>query len=185
MAGEPRDALIVDAPVSVANVAPMPEAFAGGGLSALGAALRSAQMAGALDAILRMTIDHTRERAQFGRPIGGFQAVQQQLAAMAGQVAAARVAADLGMKAMTDNLDREGIAVAKIRAGEAASLAAATAHQIHGAMGFTLEHDLQRFTRRLWSWRDEYGGEILWAERLGSVLASAGADRLWPALTAL
>ncbi len=76
------------------------------------------------------------------------------------------------------------IAVAKIRAGKAAGIACRIAHQVHGAMGFTQEYSLQHATRRLWAWRDEAGGEALWARRFGQRLAAGGADALWPATTA-
>ena len=65
-------------------------------------------------------------------------------------------------------------------AREAASQGAAIAHQAHGAIGFTAEHILHRFTTRLWAWRDEYGSESEWAVRLGQAVARNGADALWP-----
>jgi alkylation response protein AidB-like acyl-CoA dehydrogenase len=75
------------------------------------------------------------------------------------------------------------IAAAKIRSGQSAGRAAELAHQLHGAIGFTDEHELHLFTRRLWSWRDEYGSESYWSARLGEVLVQGGADDLWKALT--
>ena len=59
----------------------------------------------------------------------------------------------------------------------------AIANQVHGAMGFTYEHTLHHSTRRLWGWREEFGNETLWAERLGRMVAAAGADELWPFVT--
>ena len=58
------------------------------------------------------------------------------------------------------------------------------AHQVLGARGVTLEHPLSLETRRLWSWRSEYGDERYWAERLGTAALHAGADHLYPAITA-
>jgi alkylation response protein AidB-like acyl-CoA dehydrogenase len=75
------------------------------------------------------------------------------------------------------------IAVGKIRTGEAAGLCAGLAHQIHGAIGFTQEHSLHFFTKRLLSWRNEFGSEVEWSILLGRHLAAAGADRLWPEIT--
>ena len=83
-----------------------------------------------------------------------------------------------------DSRSVSAVAGAKVRVGEAAGAGAAIAHQVHGAMGFTFEHRLHQFTRRLWSWRDEYGQESEWAIRLGRMVAAAGADALWPSLTA-
>ena len=71
------------------------------------------------------------------------------------------------------------VAAAKARVGEAAGVAAEIAHQVHGAMGFTHEHSLHHFTRRLWAWRDEYGRETHWQEQLGRRVAGGGADSVW------
>jgi acyl-CoA dehydrogenase len=76
------------------------------------------------------------------------------------------------------------VAVAKVRAGEAAGVGAGIAHQTHGAIGFTYEHSLHFATRRLWSWRAEFGSESAWARELGRAVAARGADALWSDLTA-
>jgi len=57
------------------------------------------------------------------------------------------------------------------------------AHQVHGAIGFTDRYALHHATLRLWSWREEFGNEAVWAEELGRSIAAAGAGQLWPALT--
>ena len=72
------------------------------------------------------------------------------------------------------------IAAAKIRCAEAAEKAAAIAHQVFGAIGFTREHILHRFTQRALGWRDDFGNESDWAVRLGRSIAARGADALWP-----
>lgn len=110
--------------------------------------------------------------------------MQQNLAIMAGQTAAATAAADLGAEAFADNLRLLVIAAAKSRAGEAAGIACAHAHQIHGAIGLTYEHSLHFFTKRLWSWRDEFGHETEWNRLLGRHMMRAGADHLWAELSA-
>ncbi len=92
-----------------------------------------------------------------------FQAVQQNLAVLAGQTAAAVAAADMAAEAVADGLKLLPIAAAKARTGEAAGIAAAIAHQVHGAIGFTFEHNLHFLTRRLWSWRDEFGKDSILA----------------------
>jgi acyl-CoA dehydrogenase len=76
------------------------------------------------------------------------------------------------------------VASAKIRVGEAAGEGAAIAHQVLGAIGFTQEHVLHRYTRRLWAWRDDFGSESVWAVKLGHLVAAKGADVLWPMLAA-
>jgi hypothetical protein len=65
-----------------------------------------------------------------------------------------------------------------------AGKAAAIAHQVHGAIGFTERHPLHESTRRRWAWRDELGAQSEWAERLGSIIGGCGPDNLWPILTA-
>ncbi|HEX3181464.1 MAG TPA: acyl-CoA dehydrogenase family protein [Beijerinckiaceae bacterium] len=151
---------------------------------ALGAIARSAQMAGAMQRLLALSVQYAQERVQFGRPIGKFQAIQQSLAALAGQAAAAIAAADGAIEAAPRDLRSPLIAAAKIRCGEAAGIGAAIAHQVHGAIGFTQEHSLHYSTRRLWSWRDEFGNEAEWSAMLGARAAKAGADQLWSMITA-
>lgn len=182
LAGEPRVTLdLASAPL--VSVAPL--AGAAARLHAEGALLRSVQMAGAVERALSHSLRYAGERVQFGRPIGGFQAVQHMLAVLAGHAAAASAVADLAVEACAGRADDFAVAVAKARAGEAAGRAAEIAHQVHGAMGFTHEHDLHQVTRRLWSWRDEFGGESFWQRRLGRAVAAAGASALWPRITAL
>jgi alkylation response protein AidB-like acyl-CoA dehydrogenase len=141
-------------------------------------------MAGALAHITAISVQYAQDRVQFGRPIGKFQAVQQNLAVLAGQTAAASAAADLGAEAVANGIRMLPIAAAKSRTGEAAGQGAAIAHQVHGAIGFTYEHSLHFFTKRLWSWRDEFGNEAEWNLYVGRHMAKAGADRLWAEITA-
>jgi alkylation response protein AidB-like acyl-CoA dehydrogenase len=106
---------------------------------------------------------------------------------LAGQSASATAAADMAADAVAawGQALVPAVAAAKIRCGEAAGTGAAIAHQVHGAIGFTREHRLHHYTRRLWAWRDEYGREAEWARRLGSHLVAAGPSGLWPAITAI
>jgi len=186
LALEPRDTLVFDgAPVLAA--APAPARLPGDVLWLYGALARSAQMAGGLEYLLAQTVQYAGERRQFGKPIGSFQAIQWQLAILGEQTAASAVAAAQAFRA-AEQAGAAGeaafeIAVAKSRVGEAAGIGAGIAHQVHGAIGFTYEHSLHFITRRLWSWRAEFGGESHWAERLGREVAARGADRLWPHLT--
>ncbi len=151
-------------------------------LRAAGAAIRTVQIAGALGRILPLCIGYVQTRVQFGRPIGKFQAIQQSMAILAGQCAAAGAAADMAAEALAGTLDPVVIGAAKARAGEAASVAAGLAHQVHGAIGFTQEYELHPLTRRLWSWRDEFGNEAEWNAVVGRAALAAGADGLWPAI---
>lgn len=154
----------------------------------LSAAARAALMAGALGALVEISVDYAREREAFGRTISKFQAVQHLLARLAGEAAAASVAAQAAGWALdqAEGLFADAlldVASAKVRVGEAAGVGAAIAHQVHGAIGFTAEHVLHRFTHRLWSWRDDYGSETFWAEELGRHVAAAGVEGFWGCLT--
>jgi|HubBroStandDraft_1064217.scaffolds.fasta_scaffold01910_9 acyl-CoA dehydrogenase len=179
LALEPRDEFTLDAALGSESVAPAAPGTDRTSLRRLGAAMRSLAIAGALETVLKMTVDYAQQRVQFGRPIGKFQAIQQNLAILAGQTVAAGAAADIAAAGFAAGLPLADIAAAKARAGEAASIAAGIAHQVHGAIGFTHEHSLHFFTKRLWSWRDEFGTEAEWNLALGRLAAAAGADRLW------
>ena len=138
-----------------------------------GALMTATLMSGALQRVLEATLAYANDRAQFGKSIGKFQAVQQQLSVMAEQVFAARMAAEIGCAG-------EGIAphplraaVAKARASEAAEKVVAIAHAVHGAIGVTAEYDLQLLTRRLQEWRADFGSQGYWHGQLGQALVAA------------
>ena len=179
LAGEPRALLKFERTPLIA-VAPLGCAL--DRLEAEGALYRSVQMAGALERTLEYALQYANDRVQFGRPIAKFQAIQHMLAVLAGQVAAASAAADAAVEAAHIAPDEFSVSVAKSRIGEAAGKGAEIAHQVHGAMGYTREHNLHYSTRRLWSWRDEFGNETYWQTRLGRIVAAKGADALWSML---
>ena len=187
IANEARDTLTFnDVRLSSDQAAPVKGGVSRGALYRRGALARATMMSGALEKAMDLAVTYAQERQQFGRPISKFQAVQQNLAVLAGQTAAAVAAANLGIEALSAaNPDREEflIAVAKTRVGEAATLACEIAHQVHGAIGFTKEYTLQLSTRRLWSWREEFGGDPEWAAKVGAYACRRGADALWPMLT--
>ena len=175
IAGEPRDQVRLDAlPVAVADGADI-------GVQRAGALARSAQMSGALERVLELAAEYARTRHQFGRPIAKFQAVQQLIALLAGESAAARAAVDAAARG---GARTEDVAAAKIRTASAASEGARIAHQLHGAIGVTHEHQLRHFTTRLWSWRDEFGTQASWTRTLGTRLAERGASGFMDWLTA-
>lgn len=180
MADEPRDTLDLGRARIVAS-APMDGAVRA--VEADGALLRAVQLSGALSRVLDHSLTWAGDRVQFGKPISKFQAIQHLMAQLAAETAAASAAVDMAVEACVEAPDRFAVAVAKARAGEAAGKGSAIAHQAFGAMGFTREHQLQYATRRLWSWRDEFGGEAYWQAELGRTVAAKGADRLWATLT--
>jgi acyl-CoA dehydrogenase len=180
VAGEPRDRLTWERAVPRQAGAPArdvaPELWLRGALS------RALLMAGAMEAAADLTVEYAAERQQFGRPVGSFQAVAQRLVRMTSEAEAGMLAtevaaqrfAQVGMGAAFE------VAVAKASASRAASEVAAHAHQVHGAIGMTREYALHHFTRRLWSWRQEWGSERRWSQTVGEQVAAAGADALWP-----
>lgn len=182
LADEPRDRIRFEAVTLPADrVRPMPNEFGPEALEEFGALLRCGQMVGAMETVLELSMAHVNTRSQFGRPLAKFQTVQNQLAVAVTQVAAAAAALDAAVDAPARGF-RFAVAAAKVCVGEAAGAVAATAHQVHGAMGFSAEYALQRYTRRLWAWRDEFGSEAVWRRRLGYAVLRA-PDGLWAALT--
>jgi acyl-CoA dehydrogenase len=182
LAGEPRDAVTV---IGEGRSAPLPNAVSADLVRGVGALLRAAQMAGAMEAALDLATTYANDRVQFGRPIGRFQAIQQQLALLAEEAAASLVVVESAAISLAEGRQSAefALAAAKIRVGEAVGAVAEIAHQVHGAIGFTEEHSLHHLTRRLWSWRDEFGDESYWAALLGRRIAAAGGAGLWPLIT--
>lgn len=166
-------------------IAPAPHGFDRRTLMLMGAVVRSLQIAGALETMLDISVQYSNERVAFDKKISKFQAVQHNLARLAGESAAALAAASSAADAIVnsvtfdDALFLEAVS-AKIRCSEAAEKGAAIAHQVHGAIGFTMEHVLHRYTLRALAWRDDFGNESYWAVELGRLVASRGADELWP-----
>lgn len=180
--GEPRDDLAFDDAEAVVSDRSALEAA--NSVAHAGAMLRAGQMAGAMEAILSLSVAYAGERQQFGRAIGNFQAIQHLLAQLAEESAAATMAAEQAFVALDLGRNAEfAIAAAKVRAGEAAGRVTAIAHAVHGAMGFAREHRLHHLTRRLMAWRTEYGAEAKWARELAAMVLPQGGNGLWPFLT--
>jgi len=182
LAGEFRDTLTYrDHPVEAVA---WRHGFAVDPVAVLGAMMRSGQMAGALSDVLGRSVTYANDRHQFGRPIGKQQAIQQNLAVLAAEAAAVDVAAEAAFRAADEGNPEFLVAAAKVRAGIAVSPTVGIAHQVHGAIGFTMEHPLQWSTRRLNSWRTEFGNDRFWAVILGRRILHLGADDFWPHITA-
>ena len=164
---------------------PAPQGFTQTSLMLMGAVARSLQIAGALESMLDISVRYSNERVAFEKKISKFQAVQHNLAKLAGEAAAALAAASSAADAISSSTRFDDAvfleaASAKIRCAEAAEKGAAIAHQVHGAIGFTLEHILHRYTLRALAWRDDFGHDSHWAMELGKLVAARGADELWP-----
>jgi acyl-CoA dehydrogenase len=115
------------------------------------------------DRVLAIAVEYSKQRVQFGRPISNFQAIQHMLAGLASCVAATIASAEAAAR----DADEAGlaaggsfsIAAAKTQTSDFAHRVAAIALQSMGAMGFTHEHILHHYTRRLWVWRRDFGSE--------------------------
>ncbi|MFM8532199.1 MAG: acyl-CoA dehydrogenase family protein [Acidimicrobiia bacterium] len=153
----------------------------------LAAVMRAMQMAGAADKVLVTATEYSKQRVQFGRPISTFQAIQHMLAELASCVAATIASAEAAARDADEGGLKDGgsfsIAAAKSQTSEFAQRIAAISHQSMGAMGFTHEHVLHHYTRRLWVWRRDFGSESFWGEKIGAAYAKAGPEVLWAALS--
>lgn len=178
LAEEARDEL--ELVLSQGESVVVPDWLTSDGIEAVGALLRAAQMRGAMKRAVDMSLAHARDRSQFGRPIAKFQAVQHMLADAAGQLVSAGALVDNAAEVWGHEDFAFRSALAKSRAGGAAGKVAEVAHQVHAAMGFTRDHDLHLYTRRLWSWREEFGSEAVWQERIGREICANGGTSLWP-----
>lgn len=188
-AGEPLDTVGYDGELATGNVWPVDVAAVDEFIE-FGALARCHQMVGAMQWALERCVAYSQERQQFGRAIGQFQAVQHQLAALAGATAAAAsaasAAAQVSESGRAGGADRDSVALAiafaKARVGEAAGEVAGIAQQVHGAIGYSLEYPLNYRTRRLWTWREDFGSEHYWQIEAGRRLARVGSARLWTAI---
>lgn len=171
--GEPRDTVSVDE-----SYGEFTTADDAAELIRRGAWARCVQTIGALDAAVEYSVAHTREREQFGRPLSAFQAVQHTLATMAGEIERARAATDLAVAAAADfgfssARTDYAVTVAKVTLGQVVPLVVTAAHQLHGAIGVTIEHRLWLATMRARSWIEEFGDTAHYAQKLGKLALSA------------
>lgn len=134
------------------------------------AVTHSCLIAGAAQRVLDMTVSYAQQRAQFGRSIGKFQAIQQQASVLAQRAAAVRMAAQLACQGRGSLPQPLLAAVGMQQANESAGMIADISHAVHGAMGLTEEYDLQLFTRRLRLWRRTAGPAACWDHDIGSAL---------------
>jgi alkylation response protein AidB-like acyl-CoA dehydrogenase len=110
---------------------------------------KCAEMIGGAQRVLEMAVDYAKERIQFGRSIGSFQAIQHYCANMLIDVKASRLITYEAAWMLSEGLSCSKYAsVAKAWVGAAYRRVCMSSHQIHGAIGFTLDHDLQLYTRR-------------------------------------
>jgi alkylation response protein AidB-like acyl-CoA dehydrogenase len=187
-AGEPVARRVRLDRVPVTAVAPAGLTFDGAAevLGLRRALAHAVAMTAALQRTAELAVGYAGQRVQFGQPIARFQAVQTHLARLASEAQRAAVVVDAVQAVLDDRDDlrphRALVAAARTLAGDAAITGARTAHQVHGAIGVTMEYPLQRFTRRLWEWETGDGTAARWARQLGAE-ATDGALRTWQLIT--
>lgn len=140
-----------------------------------GAAMRAAQIGGAMKAALAISMQYAGDRVQFARPISKNQAIQHNLALMAEHAALTGSGARLAWAEEGPCTSAWRVGSAKALASDLAGEVAAIAHAVHGAIGFTADYALHRLTRRLWQWRSEDGGAAAWHAVVGDLAAAHAA----------
>jgi alkylation response protein AidB-like acyl-CoA dehydrogenase len=123
------------------------------------AAAKCVEMLGGAEAVLDMTVEYAKQRVQFGRPVGSFQAVQHHCADIATEVECSRYMAYQAAWRVSEGLPAATeVSMAKVWVSQAYRRVCAIAHQSHGAIGFTKEHNLQLYTRRARAQETAFGG---------------------------
>ena len=133
------------------------------------AAITAGNMTGAMNRLLDMSLTHVNDRRQFGRTLGKFPVIQQQLSVFAEKVVSAQVAARIGLSDTKLVLDGGRVAIAKSIANESARSSVGIAHAVHGAIGISEAHDLQLYTRRLARWQVSFGSDAYWQQQVGNL----------------
>jgi len=144
-----------------------------------GAVLTAALQLGLADRLTEMTVAYAKERVQFDRPIGSFQAIKHLCADMLVRTEVARAAvyaagAHLDAGVTLPGLDRS-VSGGKLLAGEAAIANGKAATQVHGGMGFTWEVDVHLFLKRAWVLDTHFGSADTHADKLAYEVASVGS----------
>ena len=139
----------------------------------VGALACSAQLLGAGRALLEASVRHAGLRTQFGRPVGAFQAVKHKLADVAIGLEFARPLLDAAAVAIADGsaTAARDVSAAKVACADAASLAARAALQVHGAIGYTAEHDLSLWLTKVRALVPAWGSQAEHRERVMAALA--------------
>jgi alkylation response protein AidB-like acyl-CoA dehydrogenase len=135
-----------------------------------GAALTAAFQLGMADRLTEMSVAYAKERQQFDRPIGSFQAIKHLLADMVVRTEVARAAVYAAATSLDEGADPRAVSVAKALAGEAAILNGKTATQVHGGMGFTWEVDVHLYLKRAWVLDTHFGSADAHFDAVGAMV---------------
>ena len=136
-----------------------------------GAIGKCAEMSGGGQSVLDMTVEYAKQRTQFGRPIGTFQAIQHHCANMATDVEGAKFITYQAAWMLSEGLpaDRE-VAMAKAWVSDAYKRVCALGHQSHGAIGFTKEHNMQLYSRRAKAAELAFGDSDLHLDKVAEII---------------
>ncbi len=142
-----------------------------------GALACAAQLLGAGRALLELSVRHTGQRTQFGRPVGAFQAVKHHLAEVAIRLEFARPLLDDAAVSLADGgrTAARDVSAAKVACTDAAYLAARIALQVHGAIGYTQEHDLHLWLTKVRALAGAWGSQAEHRTRVMAAIAPGGA----------
>jgi acyl-CoA dehydrogenase len=186
-AGEARDTVAIHAPAGEWETSKCVDDSASDALAAAlalrGSLSRTIMASGALASMAQLTVDYANDRHQFGKPIATFQAVQLHLVTVAECAVRAKMAADVALRAFERGGGLHEIAAARVIVDDAITVGTRAAHQAHGAIGVTREYPLHQFSRRLWSWRQEWGTTKQWRRALGGTVVERGASGLFGLVT--
>ena len=148
----------------------------------------AAQLLGAGRALLAASVRHARQRIQFGQPVGSFQAVKHQLADVAIGLEFARPLLDAAAVALTEGPGADGtgtdgtgtaardVSAAKVACTDAARRAARAALQVHGAIGYTQEHDLHLWLTKVRALAGAWGSQAEHRARVMAAIAAADGE---------
>ena len=147
----------------------------------LGALMSAAQLVGLAEAMLDQAVDYAKIRTQFGQPVGAFQAIKHKLADVAVALEFARPVLWRAAQALDDGAASASLHVshAKLVATDAAYLAAESAIQVHGAMGYTYEVDLHFWMKRAWALGGAWGSRAFHLSRIDAAVIG-GAHPIGP-----
>lgn len=147
-----------------------------------GSLIVAAAMVGAMARQIELSISYANTRQQFGRPIGKFQAIQHLIANAASEHVVAQAALSAAVYGKNSEASNPLLwQAAKVQAGRAATIVSAMAHQVFGAIGYTEEHELHLYSKRLWAWRDEWGHQGQLEISIGQ--GACRSPRLWDFMT--
>ena len=142
------------------------------------AVAKCCEMVGGTQQVLEMTVDYAKERKQFGRPIGSFQAIQHHCANMMIDVDSCRFITYQAAWMLSEGLPcRKEIAMAKAWTSDAYRRVAALGHQVHGGIGFTMDHDMQLYYRRAKASELAFGDADYHRELLAQELVGQGSPK--------